>query len=408
MKCRFCENFLTKPFVDLGLSPLSNSFIQEPNLNHPETFYPLQVWVCDYCKLVQLDEFERVNNIFNNEYAYFSSFSVSWVEHARQYCEKMIDRFGLNSSSHVIEVASNDGYLLQHFVLANIPVLGIEPAGNTAAIAMKKGVPTVVKFFGRATATEITKDGRRADLLLGNNVLAHVPDINDFVGGLKVALASQGVITLEFPHLLCLMKYNQFDTIYHEHFSYLSLLSVAKILQTHGLEIFDVEELKTHGGSLRIYAQHVKGPQKIQMAVKILEQKEIEFGLNDLNSYASFASRVTKIKYELLRFLIESKEKGENVVGYGAPAKGNTLLNYCGVGTDLLRFTVDKSFYKQGRYLPGTRVPIFSPEKILEEKPDIVLILPWNLKEEIVEEHGYIANWGGRFVVPIPRLEYVS
>lgn len=408
MKCRFCNTLSNLTFANLGLSPLSNSYLKVDQLNQGEIFYPLHAWVCPSCKLVQLEEFECAENIFNDEYAYFSSYSSSWLSHARSYSEEMIARFGLNTASQVVEIASNDGYLLQNFVNAGIPSLGVEPAGNTAEVAIKKGIPTWVKFFGVTTSQELVAAGHAADLLLGNNVLAHVPDINDFVGGLKVALKPGGRITMEFPHLLNLIRYNQFDTIYHEHFSYLSLLTVERIFAHHGLALFDVEELKTHGGSLRIFAQHANGPHAVQQNLDVVRQKELTIGLDELKIYAGFAAQVGETKRALIKFLMEAKDKGLRVVGYGAPAKGNTLLNYCGVRTDLIEFTVDASPHKQDTWLPGTRIPVYAPEKIRETKPDFVLILPWNLKDEIILEHGYIREWGGQFVVPIPKVDFLT
>jgi SAM-dependent methyltransferase len=377
-------------------------------LKRPEKYFPLRVLVCESCWLVQAEAYSRAAELFNEEYAYFSSFSTEWLAHAKKYVDEMIERFGLSKSSMVGEVAANDGYLLQNFVAKGIPSLGVEPASNTADVAIKKGIPTWVKFFGVNTAHELVAAGHAADLLLGNNVLAHVPDINDFVEGLKVALKPGGRITMEFPHLLNLIRNNQFDTIYHEHFSYLSLLVVERIFTHHGLELFDVEELTTHGGSLRIYAQHINGPHDVQPNLSVVRQKEIVYGLNELDIYAGFASQVDATRRNLVKFLIKAKERGQRVVGYGAPAKGNTLLNYCGVRTDLIEFTVDASPHKQGTWLPGSRIPVFAPEKIREIKPDFVLILPWNLKDEIVSEHGYIREWGAQFVVPIPQVEFVK
>jgi SAM-dependent methyltransferase len=399
---------LTHTFADLGLSPLSNSYVPAQRLHQGEMFYPLHAWVCPSCKLVQLEEFERVEHIFNDEYAYFSSYSSTWLAHAQRYCQDMTARLGLNAQSQVVEIASNDGYLLQHFVAAGIPALGIEPTGNTAEVALGKGIPTWVKFFGQATAHELVAADHAADLLLGNNVLAHVPDLNDFVGGLKVALKPHGVITMEFPHLLNLMRDHQFDTIYHEHFSYLSLLAVERIFAHHGLALFDVEELPTHGGSLRIYAQHINGPHSTQPALAALREKEATAGLHNIETYTNFALKPSEIKRKLLQFLTAAKAQGWRVVGYGAPAKGNTLLNYCGVRTDLIDFTVDASPHKQGTWLPGSRIPVYAPEKLREVRPDVVLILPWNLKDEIVAAHGYIREWGGRFAVPIPRVEWLA
>lgn len=406
--CRFCHTPLTHTFADLGLSPLSNAYVSASRLHQGEMFYPLHAWVCAHCKLVQLEEFERAEQIFNDEYAYFSSYSSTWLAHAQAYCDTVTARFGLTTQHQVVEIASNDGYLLKNFVAAGIPALGIEPTGNTAAVAVAQGVPTWVKFFGVSTAHELVAAGHAADLLLGNNVLAHVPDINDFVGGLKVALKPQGVITMEFPHLLNLMRHRQFDTIYHEHFSYLSLLAVERIFAHHGLTLFDVQALPTHGGSLRIYAQHAQGPHAVAPGLQAVRDQEAAAGLDALETYGQFATEVNKIKRDLLQFLINAKAQGQRVAGYGAPAKGNTLLNYCGVRTDLLDFTVDASPHKQGTWLPGTRIPVYGPDHLREAQPDIVLILPWNLKDEIMAAHGYIREWGGRFAVPIPQVAFVS
>jgi 2-polyprenyl-3-methyl-5-hydroxy-6-metoxy-1,4-benzoquinol methylase len=403
-QCRFCNQTLHQTFADLGMSPISNAFIPVNKSHLGEKFYPLHAYVCDRCLLVQLEEFETPDEIFNENYAYFSSYSQSWLAHAQQYTELMVDRFQLNSHSQVIEIASNDGYLLQYFQAKNIPVLGIEPAANVAAAAEAKGVTSLVKFFSIETAKELVQAGKQADLLLGNNVLAHVPDLNDFVAGMKILLAPKGVITMEFPHLLNLVQQNQFDTIYHEHFSYFSLLAVAKIFAHHGLTIFDVEELSTHGGSLRIYAQHQENPRPIQNSIAQLQTKEIAAGLDQMDSYGAFADRIQTTKRQLLSFLITAQEAGKQVVGYGAPAKGNTLLNYCGVKTDLLAYTVDLSPHKQNTLLPGTRIPVYAPEKIFATKPDYVLILPWNIQTEIVTSMAAVRDWGGQFVVPIPQL----
>jgi 2-polyprenyl-3-methyl-5-hydroxy-6-metoxy-1,4-benzoquinol methylase len=368
-----------------------------------EAFYPLHVYVCERCFLVQLQEFVTPSEIFT-EYAYFSSYSSSWVEHARRYADMMIARFALGESSRVMEIASNDGYLLQHFVARGIPVLGIEPAANVAKVATGRGVPTVVRFFGRQSAAEIAAEHGHPELLLGNNVLAHVPDINDFVGGMKTLLAPRGVITMEFPHLQRLMAENQFDTIYHEHFSYLSFVTVEKIFAHHGLTLFDVEELPTHGGSLRIYARHEEhAALAVTGRVRELRQREIDEGFLTRECYRGFDERVKATKRKLLTFLIDAKQRGKKVVGYGAPGKGNTLLNYCGIRTDFLDFTVDANPYKHGKFTPGTRIPIFAPDKIREARPDYVLILPWNLKDEITVQLAYIREWGGKFVVPIPE-----
>lgn len=402
--CRFCGTALKTTFVDLGMSPLCESYVSSHQLAEMEPFYPLHAYVCDQCFLVQLQEFVTPQEIFT-EYAYFSSYSTSWVEHARRYAEMMITRFRLGPASKVMEIASNDGYLLQHFVARGIPVLGIEPAANVAKAAIDKGIPTTVQFFGRKTATSIAAEHGRPDVLLGNNVLAHVPDINDFVGGMKILLAPHGVITMEFPHLARLIAENQFDTIYHEHFSYLSFVTVERIFAHHGLTLFDVEELPTHGGSLRIYARHAENDAvPVSERAHALRRRELDDGFLTLERYRGFEEQVKATKRKLLAFLIDAKERGKRVAGYGAPGKGNTLLNYCGIRTDFLDFTVDANPYKQGKYTPGTRIPILAPDKIREARPDFVLILPWNLKDEIAAQAAYIREWGGRFVVPIPEV----
>ncbi len=406
--CRYCLAPLTQSFVDLGISPLSNAFIKPENYQRAEPFYPLHAYVCGTCFLVQLEEFESPARIFE-DYVYFSSYSESWLKHARQYVELVTQRFGLGKKSQVVEIASNDGYLLQYFKAQEVPILGIEPAENVAKVAQAAGINTLVKFFGAQTAQELRTQDMRADLLLGNNVLAHVPDINDFVRGLKVLLADNGVVTMEFPHLLQLMCHNQFDTIYHEHFSYLSLLTVEKIFRTHGLVLFDVEELWTHGGSLRIYATHAEGnAHTVSERVARLRQQEIAAGLDRIEIYTAFSQRVCETKRALLDFLIAAKRQNKSIVGYGAPAKGNTLLNYCGIRTDFLDYTVDLNPHKQGLFLPGTRIPVYAPERMRQTKPDYVLILPWNLKDEIVAQHAYIREWGGKFVVPIPCTEVIG
>jgi hypothetical protein len=406
--CRFCRVPLTTTFVDLGMSPLCQTHIEPHELNHMERFYPLRAWVCENCWLVQLEEYVSPDQIFS-DYAYFSSYSDSWVEHARRYAEGMIERLRLGSNSLVMEVASNDGYLLQHFKARSVPCRGIEPAANVAEAAVAKGIPTTVKFFGRKTAQEVASEFGQPDLLLGNNVLAHVPDINDFVGGMSMLLKQGGVITMEFPHLLRLMDENQFDTIYHEHFSYLSFGTVEKIFAHHGLRLFDVDQIPTHGGSLRIYACHENDSSHPSTpAVEHLRAHEIERGLQTHSTYEQFEDRVKATKRKLLQFLIEAKEQGKTVVGYGAPGKGNTLLNYCGIRTDFLDYTVDRSPHKQGRYTPGAHIPILAPERIRETKPDYVLILPWNLQHEICEQGAYIREWGGRFVVPIPSVKVLD
>jgi predicted TPR repeat methyltransferase len=403
LTCRFCAAGLRTTFVDLGMSPLCQTHIAPSQLRDMEPFYPLHAYVCDRCFLVQLQEFVSPGDIFS-EYAYFSSYSSSWVAHAREYAEMAIARFALGPTSKVMEIASNDGYLLQHFVARAVPVLGIEPAANVAKVANDKGVPTTVRFFGRETARAIAAEQGRPDLLLGNNVLAHVPDLNDFVGGMKVLLAPGGVITMEFPHLQRLMAENQFDTIYHEHFSYFSFVTVERVFAAHGLVLFDVEELPTHGGSLRIYARHAENESiPVGARVQLLRQREIDDGFLTLARYEGFGAKVAEVKRKLLSFLIDAKAQGKKIVGYGAPGKGNTLLNYCGIRTDFLDFTVDANPYKQGKYTPGTRIPILHPEAIKAARPDYVLILPWNLKDEIARGAAYVTEWGGRFVVPIPE-----
>lgn len=406
--CRFCAAPLTLSFADLGMSPPSNSYLKVEDLNRMERFYPLHAWVCEKCFLVQLEEFETPEQIFS-DYAYFSSYSDTWLAHARAYAHAMKKRLGLASASFVVEIASNDGYLLQYFVEQGIPVLGIEPAANVAAVAEKKGVPTLVKFFGTKTATDLASAGRKADLILGNNVLAHVPDLNDFVRGMTVLLKPGGVATMEFPHLLRLMQESQFDTIYHEHFSYLSFLVAEHVFAAHGLTLFDVDEIPTHGGSLRIYARHAANA-ALPVSNKVVElrNRERAAGLERADTYRAFADQVRSAKRSLLKFLIGAKEVGKRVVGYGAPAKGNTLLNYCGVRADLLAYTVDRSPHKQGRFLPGVHIPIHAPERILRDKPDYVLILPWNLQDEVVAQMGAIHAWGGRFVVPIPETRVLD
>jgi hypothetical protein len=403
--CRFCGSILQHTFVDLGMSPLCESYVKADQLNHMESFYPLHVYVCEYCFLVQLQEYVAPDNIFR-EYAYFSSYSDTWLQHAKAYTDMMMERFKLHGGSQVIEIASNDGYLLQYFIARGIPVLGIEPAINVAEVAIEKGISTVMKFLGEQVARELTNEGKRADLLIGNNVLAQVPDLNSFVEGMKILLAPQGVITMEFPHLMQLIEENQFDTIYHEHFSYFSFVTAEKIFAAHGLTIFDVEELSTHGGSLRIYARHVEDTSKpIGQRVQELRAREQAAGLTQLKSYFLFAEKVKETKRKLLGFLIGAKRDGKAIVGYGAPGKGNTLLNYCGIRTDFIDYTVDRNPYKQGKFLPGTHIPIFHPDKIRETKPDYLLILPWNIKDEIIKQMSYIRDWGGQFLVPIPEVD---
>jgi SAM-dependent methyltransferase len=409
LHCRFCNTPLAQSFCELGMSPLSNANIRSEQLNQMEKFYPLHTFVCNSCWLVQLDSFEAPDHIFDDHYTYFSSYSDSWLAHAKNYVEKMSECWKLDQGSHVVEIASNDGYLLQYFVERDIPVLGVEPTANTAAVAREKNVPTLEKFFGVETATELVSEGKYADLLLGNNVLAHVPDLNDFIGGMKILLKSDGVITMEFPHLLQLIRNNQFDTIYHEHFSYLSFITVEKIFAAHELTLFDVEELPTHGGSLRIYGRHEDDKSKpVTQTVAALKDKELEAGLNAPEIYQAFAEQVRETKRGLLEFLVEAKRKGKVIVGYGAPAKGNTLLNYCGIRNDFIDYTVDRSPHKQGTFLPGTHIPVLHPDRIAETQPDYILILPWNLKEELIEQLSYVREWGAKFVLPIPQVEVID
>ena len=402
--CRFCGAKLEHTFVDLGASPLAQSFLSADQLDQMEPFYPLHVYVCGECFLVQLQEFVAPENIFS-DYLYFASYSDSWLTHAKSYADQMLERFPITEKSLVVEIASNDGYLLQYFLEKRIPVLGIEPAANVAEVAVKKGVPTLVRFFNRGTARELAAKGQKADLLLGNNVLAHVPDINNFVAGMKILLKPQGVITVEFPHLMRLMAENQFDTIYHEHFSYFSFLAVEKIFDRHGLTLFDVQELPTHGGSLRIFARHAEDASKpIGPGVTELRAREESAGFHQLETYSRFAEQVKETKRKLLEFLIHAKQSGKKIAAYGAAAKGNTLLNYCGIRTDFLDYVVDRSPHKQGKFLPGVRIPIYPPEHIRETRPDYLLILPWNLKDEIIKQNAYLREWGGQFVVPIPKV----
>ena len=406
-ECRFCAAPLSRTFVDLGTSPPSNAYLRAEQLDGMEAHFPLHVFICDNCKLVQLPAFHRPAEIFSDQYAYFSSYSTSWLAHCERYARMASERFRLGPQSLVIEVASNDGYLLRFFKDAGVPVLGIEPAANVAEAAEAVGVPTLVRFFGVELAKQLLAEGRQGDLIVGNNVLAHVPDLNDFVAGLALLLKPAGTLTMEFPHLMRLVEGNQFDTIYHEHFSYFSLLTASAIFTRHGLALYDVEELPTHGGSLRIYVGHQAHAPAPSAAVTALLAGERARGYDGFDVYGDFAERVKRTKRELLAFLIEAKAAGKSVVGYGAPAKGNTLLNYCGVRTDFLDFTVDASPHKQGLYLPGTRIPVLAPQAIADARPDYVLILPWNLRDEIMAQMAHIRDWGGRFVLPIPRLEIV-
>jgi len=404
--CRLCGAPLRRTFVDLGMSPLCESFLPAEELDAMEPFYPLHVRVCEECFLVQLPAYVAPAEIFR-EYAYFSSYSDSWVAHMRRYAELATDRLGLDGGSLVVEVASNDGYLLQHFVEMGVPVLGIEPAANVARAAVERGVETRVVFFGSDTAAALVEEGLRADLVIGNNVLAQVPDLHDFVEGFRILLAPDGVVTLEFPHLDRLIAGNQLDTIYHEHFSYFSFHTVRRLLREHGLEVFDVEELATHGGSLRVWAC-LEGARPVGARVTALADRESAQGVETVAYYSSFGPHAEVTKYRLLEFLIGVKREGKSVAGYGAPGKGNTLLNYCGVRSDLLPYTVDRNPYKHGRFLPGTHIPVYPPERIAETRPDYILILPWNLRDEIIEQLAYARGWGARFVVPIPEVEVVA
>ena len=404
-KCRFCQSPLEHTFVDLGMSPLCENFLMAGELKKMEAFYPLHVYVCAQCFLVQLEEFVAPSEIYQ-DYKYFSSYSDSWLEHSRSYTNKMIERFKITRNSFVVELASNDGYLLQYFAEKDIPVLGVEPAAHAANIAISKGVKTEIKFFGNKTVEDIVCTYGKADLLIGNNVLAHVPDINDFVSAMKLFLKPGGLITMEFPHLLTLVEGNQFDTIYHEHFSYLSFTVVDQIFTHHGLKLFDVEEIPTHGGSLRIYACHRDDASKpASVNVSGLLLRELNAGVCSLRYYEDFNLKVNETKRKILKFFIQGKEEGKTIVGYGAPGKGNTLLNYCGIRTDLLDYTVDRNPHKHGRFLPGTLIPIYHPDRIKETRPDYVFILPWNLSEEIMSQLEFIGDWGGKFVVPIPEVK---
>ncbi len=406
MKCRFCNNELNIEFIDLINAPLSNSILTEEELNEPETFFPLKLFICENCLLIQIDEYQKSNEIFNEKYAYFSSFSKSWLEHSKKYVNMIIKKLQLNKNSFVVEIASNDGYLLQYFKELNIPCLGIEPASNTAAEAKRKGIDVIEDFFGVRLANELSLIKKNPDLLLGNNVLAHTPDINDFVEGLRLYLSETGVITMEFPHLMQLIENNQFDTIYHEHFSYLSFLTIKSVYEAHNLEIFDVEQLPTHGGSLRIYAKHKEDDSKeISNNVKELIDLEISKRMNTIDFYKDFQKKANRIKYKFVKFLIQQKINKKKVVAYGAAAKGNTLLNYCGIKQDLIEFVVDKSPYKQGKFLPGSHIPIINEKKIKKFKPDYIIILPWNIKEEIMEQLDYVKEWGCRFVIAIPKMK---
>ena len=403
MKCRFCKTELSHVFVDLANSPASNSYLTKQQLDEPEVFYPLKIFVCEKCKLVQMDEYKKSDDIFDKDYAYFSSYSTSWLAHAKDYVEMISEKLALNSTSLVTEIASNDGYLLQYFQEKNIPCIGVEPTASTAKVAKEKGIEVIEEFFGSSLANTLTK----SDLILGNNVLAHVPDINDFVKGLKMALKKNATVTMEFPHLLNIIKENQFDTIYHEHFSYLSFYTVKQIFEEQGLKLYDVEKLPTHGGSLRIYAIHKENDRAISQNVENLLKEEQTFGLFDMEIYQGFQEKANKVKYDLLAFLLQAKKENKKVVAYGAAAKGNTLLNYAGVKNDLIEFVVDKSPHKQGKYLPASHFPIVNEEKIAMLKPEYILILPWNIKDEVIEQLNYVKEWNCEFVVAVPSLEII-
>jgi 2-polyprenyl-3-methyl-5-hydroxy-6-metoxy-1,4-benzoquinol methylase len=406
MRCRFDNEIITQEFIDLDFSPPSNSLLSKKQLNEPEIYYPLKLYISDRTFLVQIDEYKKANEIFNSDYVYFSSFSTSWLVHCKEYANMITERLQLNGQSQVIEIASNDGYLLQYFQEKSIPVLGIEPTFNTAQIAIQKGIDTWVEFFGVSLANRLVDKNKQADLLIGNNVLAHVPNLNDFIAGLKIALKPNGVITLEFPHLMQLIEGIQFDTIYHEHFSYFSFLTIQQIFKAHELEIFDVEEITTHGGSLRIYAKHTQDSTNIiSQNVSALLSKEIQKGMNTLEYYMGFQQKVDKIKYDFFTFLLKQKKLGKKIVGYGAAAKGNTFLNYCGIKKDIINFVVDKSPHKQGKYLPASHIPVVNEDVLKQEKPDFIIIFPWNIKKEIVEQLAYVKEWGAKFVVAIPELQ---
>lgn len=409
MQCRFCKTALQHVFIDLVNAPASNSFLSKEALNEPEVYYPLKVYTCHNCFLVQVDEYKKSDAIFDDQYVYFSSYSKSWLAHAKKYTDQMQERFGFGSSSLVVEIASNDGYLLQYFLEKGIPVMGIEPTANTARVAIEKGIDTRIDFFGTRLARELAGQGLKADLLLGNNVLAHVPDIVDFVSGMKILLSDEGVITIEFPHLMQLVDNNQFDTIYHEHFSYLSFHTVSAIFAAQGLEMFDVEEIPTHGGSLRIYARHAGcTTHAVTERVADLLQKEKAKGMLAMHYYDHFQEKAFSIKLDLLDFLVQQKRKGLKVAAYGAAAKGNTLLNYCGVKNDLIDFVVDANPHKQHKFLPASHIPVYTDAAISEQKPDYIIILPWNIKDEIMSQLDYVRAWGCKFVIPIPHLQQID
>ena len=408
MNCRFCNHPLTHVFIDLINAPPSNSFLTQQQLLEPEAYYPLKLYVCDNCFLVQIDEFKKSSEIFSDKYAYFSSVSETWLRHAQEYTDMITDRLKLTAQSKVVEIASNDGYLLQYFSKKKIPNVGIEPSLNVAAAARKKGIEVITEFFSEQLASRLLQQGIQADLVIGNNVLAHVPDINDFVTGLKILIKDDGVITMEFPHLMELVANRQFDTIYHEHFSYFSLTTVERIFASHGLVVFDVEKIKTHGGSIRIYACHSgANVDRIHERVEALRKDEAAAGMDRISYYKDFQQQADQVKVDLVGFLLEQKKFGKQVAGYGAAAKGNTLLNYCGIKSDMVEFVSDASTHKQGKFLPGSHIPVLSPEAIKQKRPDYVLVLPWNIKDEIIRQLSDIKEWGGRFVIPIPELTII-
>ena len=407
MKCRHCAEPLVHTFLDLGFAPASNAYLNADDLTRPEKYYPLKVKVCHHCWLVQTEDYAAADELFNSEYAYFSSTSSGWLDHAAQYCQTMIGQFGLSKNSFVIEIASNDGYLLKNFVDANVPCLGIEPTASTAAAAINLGIPVLQEFFGETLAKRLAKEGKRADLIIGNNVYAHVPDINDFTLGIKALLKQGGTVTLEFPHLMQLIEKSQFDTIYHEHFSYLSLFTVNNIFKSAGLRVWNVEQLNTHGGSLRIFGCHDEDARVSKQEVAALMAEEVDKGLQKLPTYLDFQGRANQIKDDLLSFLIEQKRAGKKVAAYGAAAKGNTLLNYAGVKPDFVAFVCDAALAKQGKYMPGSHIPILHPNATKESKPDFVIILPWNIASEVISQNSFVRDWGGKFVTIVPELRVV-
>jgi hypothetical protein len=408
MNCRHCDSRLEYTFLDLGHAPPSNAYLSQSDLERPEQRFPLKIMVCTECWLVQTEDYAKAEDLFSAEYAYFSSTSSSWLAHAKAYAETMTDRLGLDETSLVIEVASNDGYLLRNFVESGIPCLGIEPTDSTADAAQALGIPVLREFFGESLGRQLAGDGKQADLIAGNNVYAHVPDINDFTLGLQAALKTNGTVTLEFPHLMRLLEHTQFDTVYHEHFSYLSLATVSRIFEQAGLRVFDVEELPTHGGSLRLFGCHLDDPRETEASVRDILAEEVAQGLQSLDTYEGFQTRADQVKDDLLDFLTSCQRDGKTVMAYGAAAKGNTLLNYAGVKTDLLPAVCDAAPAKQGQFMPGSHIPIVKPERLREIKPDIVLVLPWNLVEEVADHHSYIQEWGGRFAVAVPRLRILE